>query len=146
MARIRVQDSLAYSIYRSARLLRRHFMNAGAREGFDLTQEQWFVLNKLCIKDGRSQVELSEDIFADRPNMTRILATMERRALVRRAPDPDDSRKIRVFITPEGKELEAGFSAWARRQRQHIFAGISDEDLARAQEILGRLEENILRG
>lgn len=146
MARVRVQDSLAYSIYRSARLLRRHFMTEGANEGFELTQEQWFVLNKLALKDGRSQVELCEDIFADRPNMTRILATMQRRGLVRRAPDPDDSRKTRVFLTEEGRVLERSFSSWARRQRKRIFAGISEQELQTARRVLHQLEQNILKG
>ncbi len=121
-------------------------MTEGGAEGFELTQEQWFVLNKLALKDGRSQVELCEDIFADRPNMTRILATMQRRGLVRRAPDPNDSRKTQVFLTDEGRTMELSFSSWARRQRKRIFAEISEQDLQTAQRVLQQLEQNILKG
>ena len=145
MATARIQDSLAYHVYRVARLLRRHFLTEAKEAGFDLTQEQWFVLNKLARMDGRSQVELSEDIFADRPNMTRILATMERRGLVRRVVDEEDQRKIRVHLTPKGRKLERGFSEWALAERARLFAGIAPQDLETAQRVLGQLEDNLQR-
>lgn len=143
MARVRVQDSLAYSVYRCARVLRRHFMQAdGGR--FELTQEQWFVLNKLSLQDGRSQTELTEDIFADRPNLTRILTTMEKRGWIRRAEDPEDARRIRVFLTEAGRALEADFTDWVIGARDRIFDGIEPEELEIAKRVLARMETNAL--
>ena len=143
MPRIRIQDSIAYRIYRCARLLRRHFMQAdGGR--FEITQEQWFVLNKLAVQDGRSQTELTEDIFADRPNLTRILATMERRGWVRRAPDPEDARRILVFLTEVGRALERDFAGWVTGARADLFRGITPEEIEVAQRVLAKLESNIL--
>lgn len=146
MRPVRVTESLAYHVYRSARLLRRQFAAMGAAEGIDLTQEQWFVLNKLVLEDGRSQVELCEDIFADRPNLTRILATMERRELVRRTPDPDDGRRILVFLTSEGRRLHDGFAQLVPRVRRQIFRGVTKRDLEVAMRVLATIEENIAKG
>lgn len=117
-------------------------MNMGADSGIEITQEQWFVLNKLAQADGSSQVDLTEDIFADRPNLTRILATMERRGLVRRVADPEDGRRMRVYLTDDGRKMENGFSEIARRERRRLFAGISKEDLETTKRVLARIEEN----
>jgi DNA-binding MarR family transcriptional regulator len=40
-----------------------------------------------------------------RPSMTRLVRDMERDGLVRRLPDPDDGRGVRVRITDKGRAL-----------------------------------------
>ena len=137
-------DSIAYRIYRSARLLRRNLLAFGATRGIDLTPEQWFVLNKLSWRDGQSQVSLGDDFFADRANMTRILATLEKRGLVRREPDPDDGRRMRVFLTEEGRDVHDRFAADLPAERARLFEGMSEADIAAAQRVLDQLERNVL--
>jgi DNA-binding MarR family transcriptional regulator len=143
--KVRITDSLAYHVYRSARLLRRHFLSMATSLDMELTQEQWFVLNKLVLEDGRSQVDLGEEIFADRPNLTRILTTMERRGLVRRRPDEEDGRRIRVFLTADGRRHHDEFAAIVPKARSQLFAGITKEDLETAIRVLARLESNLVK-
>lgn len=117
-------------------------MAMGAREGFELTQEQWFVLNKLAHQDGLSQVDLTEEMFGDRPNLTRIVMTMEKRGLVRREADPEDGRRMRVYLSDEGRSMHDGFSDVARSERKRLFEGISKEDLETTKRVLARIEKN----
>jgi DNA-binding MarR family transcriptional regulator len=143
MAIISVNDSLAYHIYRAARLLRWDFIKVAARRGVELSPEQWFVLNKLRRQEGVSQSELGETVFADRPNMTRMLAVLEEKAFIRRGPDPDDARRTRVWLTAAGRSLHDVFAAGVEPERERIFRNISLEDLATAMRVLSQLEENI---
>lgn len=142
---VRVADSLAYRITRLARLLRVNLLEVAERVNVDFTPEQWFVLNKLRWQDGQSPVELSETLFADRPNITRILQGLERRGLVRRTPDPRDGRRQSVFLTPEGIAAHDDFAAEVPNERARIFAGISQEDLDTATAVLSRIEANVKR-
>lgn len=140
---LRVHDSLAYRIHRTSRVLRRHFLGLAARKGLDLTQEQWFVLNKLVERDGRSQVELCEALFGDRPNLTRMLAGMEARGWVARRGDAEDARRNLVTLTPEGRRVHDVFAEGVAEERARLVAGISPEDLAAALRVLDRVDENL---
>lgn len=140
---VRVEDSLAYRVHRLARLLRVQLLGMGRRAGLDLTPEQWFVLNKLRHRDGQSQVELGESIFADRPNMTRILQGLERREYVRRGRDEEDARRHVVRLTKAGRAAHDRFAAKVPEERARLFAGVSDADLERVAEVLGRIEDNV---
>ncbi len=105
----RLDTSLAFRIHRASRLLRQHFLSLASEAGVELTPEQFFVLNKLRRRDGRSQVELADPALGDRPNVTRIVALLQRRELVERRADPQDGRIRRVFLTEAGAALHDRF-------------------------------------
>ena len=140
-----VSDSLAYRIYRVQRLLRRQLVQITSSVGSDLSPEQWFVLNKLALRPGQALVELGDAIFADRPNLTRIVAGLERRDLVRREKDPEDGRRVLLFLTAEGRAVQDAVAAVVPGERADLFAGISAEDLARTEDVLEQIEQNILK-
>lgn len=139
---IRIADSLAYRVHRLARVLRVNLLEVGRRASLDLTPEQWFVLNKLSHQDGVSQVDLTEAIFGDRPNITRMLQGLERRRWVRRAVAADDARKMVVRLTAEGRAVHDRFAAEVPAERARLFDGISEAELALVKDVLERLERN----
>ncbi len=140
---IRIDDSIVYRLWRAARAQRRHFLRLAARHGIDLTPEQWFVLNKLRQEDGRNPSALADAIFADRPNITRLLRGLERKGLVARRPDPDDGRRQRMHITVEGVALHDRFAAIVPQTRAAVFAGIDDDLMDALHRGLARLEANL---
>src|SRR5262245_58527440 len=140
---VRITDSLAYRIHRCARLLRKHFLTLGARDGFDLTPEQWFVLNKLAWDDGLSQVELGDAIFADRPNMTRIVQSLENKSLVRREGDPEDQRRQRVYLTTRGRKEHDRFAANVPATRELVFRGLNEDEIRTVERALALIEQNL---
>jgi DNA-binding MarR family transcriptional regulator len=143
MTVVSIDGSLAYRVYRAARLLRWDFLKIALRRGVELSPEQWFVLNKLRRQEGVSQTELGESIFADRPNMTRMLASLEEKAFIRREPDPSDARRTLVWLTTAGRGLHDLFAAGIEPERQRVFQGISSEDLAATMRVLAQLEQNL---
>jgi MarR family transcriptional regulator, transcriptional regulator for hemolysin len=144
MKAVRITDSIAYRIYRCSRVLRKHFLELGHRNRLDLTPEQWFVLNKLHWQDGQSQTELSDAIFADRPNMSRIINSLEQQGYVRRKDDAEDSRKLRVFLTAEGRRTHDLFAELVPATRTAVFRGIDREEIAIVERVLEQLERNLL--
>ena len=79
------------------------------------------------------------------PTMTRIVAALEERGLVRREPSPDDRRVVHVVLTDEGRRAHEEYrkrrDAWLRSK----LSGLSTPErhtLAWAAEILDRLAED----
>ena len=92
-----------------------------------LTKEEWKVI--LALSRGvRSHGWLCRDLDVSTGAMTNRLDKLEDRGLIKRAPDPDDRRGVRLELTDGGRE----------RLEEYIDAGASREiellsDLSRAE-------------
>ena len=69
----------------------------------DLTYIHFRVLQYLYEKDGQKSGEIATAIVVRQPVLSRVIDQMEERALVRRRPDPEDSRRMRVYLTDHGR-------------------------------------------
>lgn len=94
-----------HSIYMAFRIVKRHLMSVAQDKGIEIWPEQWFLMNKLKIVPGQYTVELSDDFFLDRPNTTRMLASLEKKSLIRRKVDKNDRRKNRFYLTAKGARV-----------------------------------------
>jgi DNA-binding MarR family transcriptional regulator len=126
------------------RLLRVHLIQLLERAGADITPEQMFILFRLHEKEGRSQTELADKVLNDHPNVTRLLDALEKRQLIARTADPEDRRKALIFLTEEGKELMARLFPVAVEERRRLLHGITQQELDLFEDILKRIEQNIL--
>ena len=142
---VRIDEALAYRIYRCARLLRSHFHALAASQGLELSQEQWFILNRLVFDDGLAQGQLGDAVLDDRPNVARLVGTLEARGLVRREADPNDGRRYRVLLTSDGRRLHDQFAALVPGARAATLEGVSKDDVATAMRVLSSLESNLER-
>lgn len=141
---VRVEQAFGFQIVRMARLLRVHFTRFAEREGFDITQEQWLILNKLAQNPGVSQLGLADSLIHDKPNITRILAGLEKKKLVQRKTDGEDRRVMRVSLTATGERLHKEFSKSVTTERDRVHAGLTKDDFENLMRIVGTLEKNIL--
>lgn len=140
---VRIEQAYAFQIVRTARLMRLHFARFAQREGFDISQEQWLILNKLSQNPGLSQLELADSLIHDKPNITRILAGMEKKKLVMRRTDSEDRRVMRVSLTALGKKTHTELSAKVAAERVHVEAGLGEADFAALLRVCRQLETNI---
>ena len=73
----------------------------------DLLPREYGVLYALSVaRNGLRITELGEDVLLTQPGMSRLVARLEARGLVRRDDDPDDARACRVRLTRAGGELQ----------------------------------------
>ena len=72
--------------------------------GFDLTVDQWVLIDHIFRKQGISQNELAELTFKDQQNETRIVEMLEKKGLVERTPAVGDRRKFNLFLTEKGEK------------------------------------------
>lgn len=66
---------------------------------------EWRVLACLHDRDGSMITRLADLALAEQSRLTRIIAQMEDRGLVLRKNDPEDGRRVRVFLTDAGRAL-----------------------------------------
>src|SRR5947209_17133985 len=129
-------DQLRVAITRLTRRLRQ------TRPMGELTQNQISVLASLELAGAMTPRELAEAERVQPPTMTKVLARLEERGLVQRAPHPTDGRQVLLSATDAGRavllEQRRVKAEWLTRR----LAGLPAEDretLARAAEILDRI-------
>jgi DNA-binding MarR family transcriptional regulator len=63
------------------------------------------LLVPLYEEDGLRQGELAQRARLSKQTLTTMARALERAGLVKRVPDPDDARAVRVYLTPKAREL-----------------------------------------
>ncbi|MDB5218509.1 MAG: Transcriptional regulator, MarR family protein [Myxococcaceae bacterium] len=141
-----LEKALAYWIHRVYQASRNEMFRMMRDDGEEITPEQWIVLVRLWDGDGRTQTELGESTYRDRPTMSRILDGMERRDLVARRADPENARVWRVHLTPKGKGLRKKLVRRAKELVERTQRGISEKDLLITRDALTQMFLNLTQG
>lgn len=97
----------------------------------DLTHVQFILLSgawRMEIEDGRapSQRELADHAATDVMMTSQVLATLDKRGLVVRRPDPTDKRVRRVSVTDAGAALAAQAIQIASVADRRFFDQVED--------------------
>lgn len=105
-----------------AEKIHRHFQDAFRASLGDagLTKEEWKVL--MALHDSvRSHGWLCQDLDVSTGAMTNRLDKLERRGLIRRAPDPNDRRGVLLELTEPGEaQLQEYVKAGAGRESELV--------------------------
>jgi DNA-binding MarR family transcriptional regulator len=96
--------AMRISVSRLARRLRVERLGLGGPETA-LSDIQLAALAALERKGAMTPGELAEHEKVQPPSMTRVIAVLEERGLVRREPHSTDRRQVILTVTAEGRDL-----------------------------------------
>ena len=107
----------------------------------DLVPREYGVLYALSsAPEGLRITELGEDVLLTQPGMSRLVARLEARGLVRRLDDPDDARACRIRLTPAGAATQRRIGrAHARHVAEAMTRNLDRGELEQLLELCRRL-------
>jgi MarR family transcriptional regulator, 2-MHQ and catechol-resistance regulon repressor len=111
-------------------------------DSLGLTMSQYRLLEMLLRRGPMGQGTLGAEALASGSNTTIVIHNLERRGLVVRRPDRDDTRRKVVHLTPEGQKLVTKVFPMQARLVQAQMAALD----GREQERLARLCRKLGRG
>lgn len=120
------------------RLLQRHLADHGIRNS------HWYFLRILWEREGLTQRELSDETNLTEPTTVIMLNQMEQSGLIRKKKDPEDKRKLRIFLTPKAKRLEKRLLPIAVQLNELAAWEISEDDLETFIRVARKMTENLL--
>jgi DNA-binding MarR family transcriptional regulator len=124
------------ALVRSAFLVNAVYAGSGREHG--LTPQQGQLLCVLMAQPyGMS--ELGAMLGLAKSSLTGLVDRTERNGLVRREPDPRDTRAVQVALTSRGSRLAAEFYAETCRRIDRLPAGLSSADRDTLAGLLGRV-------
>ena len=90
---------------------------------------------------GTTAARLREHLMMTQPNVTFVLAGLERDGLIRRSAAPGDKRSVLIRLTPAGKRLIAGMTGEqlkALKQSASILTDVQKDTMIRMLSVLTR--------
>ena len=122
-----------------ARRLQKKF-NASA---MNLTIEQWSVLYHLWKEDGKSQQELCNATFRDKPSITRLVDNLEKLQLVKRVSSESDRRMNLIFLTRQAQKLQDQAMNLAEETLNEALETVPFEKIDVCKEVLQVVYDNL---
>ncbi|MRX48993.1 MarR family transcriptional regulator [Paracoccus sp. S-4012] len=120
--------------------------SAAASEGFHARARQaglrvpeWRVLGSLHDQDGQMITRLAQLSLMEQSRLTRVVERMVDRGLVIRQGDAGDRRRVRVWMTDEGRALARRVVAEARSHEAGLIALLGEAEGRQLKDLLKRL-------
>jgi len=112
-----------------------------AAAGVEVTVEQWRALIPLYKLDGLTQGRLCDLLSQEKTGVSRLVAALERRGLVRRESSKDDRRVKHLYITERGRVLLESTLEMAIDIRDEQVKHIDPEELEICKRVLWQIIE-----
>ena len=105
----------------------------------ELTHETAFVLGYVARNPGAIQRDIAQVSRTSAASVTSLLQGLERRGLVERRTESGDERRKRVYATPAGTELIAGFDTAMAAADETILAPLDEAERASLHALLTKI-------
>ncbi len=141
MMPLRPDNSLGFILNRTNTKLKNALIQSF--KPYNITPEQWGMLNLLWEQDGITPKSIAELAFKDQPTTVRILEKLENKGLIFREVNSDDSRSYLIYLTDTGRELKSILIPLARKKLEEALKGIDEHDIQKLFQTLNRIYENL---
>lgn len=106
---------------------------------FDLQPVEFSVLSLIRHNPGITARALSDELGLMAPNLARLMARLDERALVVRQPHPTDGRAWGLSLSPDGEWLMRQAEPAAAQLEVDATADLSDDERAQLIALLQRI-------
>ena len=108
----------------------------------DLTLPMWRVLAVLWHHGDLKVGDIALDATIEQSTLSRLLASMDERGLVRRERSKDDNRAVMVSLTPAGRDVTRSLIPWALRFEREALRDFSEAEIETLYALLTRIFNN----
>ena len=122
----------------------KQFMNSiFAEHGFNLTAEQFLVMDTLWDEGIMSQQEIADIILKDKNSVTKLIDALEKKGLVIRIAGEEDRRQKMIHLTEKAVEVKEAITKIALESTDHIIKDIPKDELISFIKVLHKMADNI---
>jgi MarR family transcriptional regulator, organic hydroperoxide resistance regulator len=114
------------------------------RHGFDITPEQFLVLDTLWDDGVLSQQEIAIKLQKDKNSVTKLIDALENKKLVQRIANKQDRRLNQIHITDSGQKIKNEVTEIAMKATDTIIKDIPKEDLYTFLRVLTKMSDNMI--
>lgn len=133
---------IGYQIMKGEVCIKRKLLSMFSEKGYDITFEQWAVLNVLYAEPGTIQSEIAMKTYKDKTNITRILDVLSKKGYVTRERHGNDRRSSCIYLTDAGRDMFVDLIPSVKSINEQFRKGVSDEELEVFTRVLEKIYKN----
>lgn len=111
--------------------------------GFNITPEQFLVMDTLWNEGTMSQQQLSQHIMKDKNSIVKLIDGLEKKNLVQRIADKTDRRQNLIELTPVAWEIKERATKVAIGALDLIIKDIPHDEMATFIKVLSKMASNM---
>ncbi len=135
---------LGHAIVASGRAIKIYNLEIYSKHNFNITPEQYLVLDMLEKNDNLSQNKLCKLLYKDKSNMTRLISILEEKGLIEKTQGNDGAKPANIIkITEKGSELHSKITPVSNEARKHYLNNISQDDMYICIKVLTQIQKNL---
>jgi DNA-binding MarR family transcriptional regulator len=96
------------------------------RQQFGVTLPEWRIMSIIASRDGTTARDISHALATDKAWVGLSVKSLERRGYLTRSADKQDTRRVPLSLTRQGKELHDAIMVIARRRHRRLLASLPD--------------------
>lgn len=132
-----------YDLIKEAFLLL-DFGDRGLFDQFGLSISRYYALHHIAVDPGLSPSRLSQLMFCDKSNITRLLQGLEGDGYIQRSQHEQDGRVQRLYLTERGIHLHNEVCAAHLDSIERRFAALSEPTTAQLTTTLSDLNHALI--
>jgi DNA-binding MarR family transcriptional regulator len=136
-----LEETIGFLLWDTGRAYQRAWAPIVARQG--VPSGLYYFLRILYERDGLTLRQISDAAHMRGPTVVEGIREMERRGLVRRAANRDDSRKVNVFLTARGRSLHRALVPLSAEFNRRGVAGLTPEERTMLKRLLRHIRANM---
>jgi MarR family transcriptional regulator, 2-MHQ and catechol-resistance regulon repressor len=105
----------------------------------DVSVTQCYAIEALLRRGPSTLNDLAAQLYLDKSTASRVVAALERKRYVTRAPHPQDGRAVVLTVTPAGRRLHDGIRRELVEEAKHLLADVEPEVREEAARLVLRL-------
>jgi MarR family transcriptional regulator, transcriptional regulator for hemolysin len=138
----RLDRVIFYSLDKTIKTYRQFAQKRFLEQGFDITIDQWLVLNAIYEKPDITQFDIAGKVFKDTASVTRIIDLLIKKCLLKREVHSSDRRRFTLELTTEGRKLITKITDVVEQNRAIALQGITEKELIHMKETLNDIIDN----
>lgn len=136
------RENILIEMEKSIRIVREAFNSEFQKRQFNVSYDQWLIIDQVQNKQGISQIEIAKNTGKDRASVSRIIKNLQVKNLLTKTSNESNKRANKIYLTPTGLELSDKIILVYREVYKRQFDGIYEQELNLLKEILVRINQN----
>ncbi len=129
MKKIIFGKRIVTSIYNTGIVLRALSSQTFSEMGFEITPEQYLILDLIIENGALYQRQIAEITLKDRGNVARIIKILEEKNLITKSQATQRRRIYKISVTEKGRELRDKMKPVTENLRRTFAKDVSEEEL-----------------
>ena len=131
---------IGHAIVAAGRAIKMHNLKLYDENNFEITPEQYLVLNMINESGNYNQNRICKLLYKDKSNMARLVGILEKKELISKVQNGQINS---IIITPKGRQLRDLITPLMNNSRKNYLKDIPEDDMYTCIKVLNTIQKNL---